>query len=171
GFDPHCDTPVEILHVVLLGVVKYWWQDSGGRATLKSQLSSCDMANLGGSTPRGHTLVQYAGLLVGRDFRVVLQVAPMVLHGLVPDVVYNAWMVLCQLTPLVFQPEINNVPDFMATLKPAVENFLMAAVRWNTLWFNKPKFYLFVHIVDHILRFGPAPLYATKMFEPYNLVI
>ncbi|KAI0696470.1 hypothetical protein C8T65DRAFT_535376, partial [Cerioporus squamosus] len=38
-------------------------------------------------------------------------------------------------------------------------------------WFNKPKFHLFVHLLNHIRRFGPAILYSTETFESYNLVI
>ncbi|KAJ7127605.1 hypothetical protein C8R44DRAFT_597681, partial [Mycena epipterygia] len=42
---------------------------------------------------------------------------------------------------------------------------------WNTQWFNKPKFHLFVHLVPHNRRFGPLILYATETFESFILVI
>lgn len=56
-------------------------------------------------------------------------------------------------------------------LEENISNFLAATALWNTQWFNKPKFHLFVHLVNHIRRFGPAVLYATEGFESYNLVI
>ncbi|KAJ6489298.1 hypothetical protein C8R47DRAFT_1215648 [Mycena vitilis] len=58
-FDANRDTPVEILHVVLLGVVKYWWRDavsrqnSKGKEELKARLSSVDVAGLNTPTIRG----------------------------------------------------------------------------------------------------------------------
>lgn len=57
------------------------------------------------------------------------------------------------------------------TLEAAVFDFLTATALWNTQWFNKPKFHLFVHLTDHIRRFGPLILYATESFESFNLVI
>lgn len=56
-------------------------------------------------------------------------------------------------------------------LENAVFDFLGATALWTTQWFNKPKFHLFVHLLSHIQRFGPAPIYATETFESYNLVI
>ncbi|KAI0645013.1 hypothetical protein C8Q79DRAFT_911834 [Trametes meyenii] len=120
-FDPNSDSPFEALHVVLLGVVKYWWrdacarQDQRGKATLKARLSSTDVSGLGVSALRGHTLVQYAGSLVGRDFRIILQVAPAVLYGLIPDAAYEAWLALCRLAPLIFLPEIENLGKYMVS--------------------------------------------------------
>ncbi|KAF7341642.1 hypothetical protein MSAN_02061900 [Mycena sanguinolenta] len=156
-FDANCDTPVEILHVVLLGVVKYRWRDavsrqtSSGKEELKARLSSVNVSGLNTPTIRGNTYVQYAGSLVGRDFRVILQVAPIVLYGIIPPSHYEGWVALCKLAPLIFQPVIEHLPTY--------------------LWFNKPKFHLFVHLVYHIPRFGPLILYATESFESYNLVI
>ncbi|EPQ49898.1 hypothetical protein GLOTRDRAFT_16972, partial [Gloeophyllum trabeum ATCC 11539] len=114
-FDANQDSPVEILHVVLLGVVKYWWRDavsrqnSKGKEELKTRLSSIDTAGLGTSRLRGHTLVQYAGSLVGRDFRLILQVGPSVLHGLILETHYKGWLALCRLAPLLFQPSIEHM--------------------------------------------------------------
>ncbi|KAJ7340738.1 hypothetical protein DFH08DRAFT_811931 [Mycena albidolilacea] len=176
-FDANSDTPVEILHVVLLGVVKYWWRDavsrqtSKGKEELRARLSSVDVAGLNTPPICGNTDVQYAGSLVGRDFRVILQVALVVLHGLIPQVHYDGWVALCKLTPLMFQPVIEHLPTYLKTLDDAVFDFLAATALWNTQWFNKPKFHLFVHIPEHVRRFGPLILYATKSFESYNLVI
>ncbi|KAJ7471360.1 hypothetical protein B0H11DRAFT_1613510, partial [Mycena galericulata] len=111
-FDPNTYSPVEILHVILLGFVKYFWRDAvsrqkpDGKEVLKARINSFDSSGLGLAKPRGNTLVQYAGSLAGRDFRLVLQLAPAVLYGLIPERAYDAWLALCRLAPIVFQPEI-----------------------------------------------------------------
>ncbi len=118
-FDANQDSPVEILHVVLLGVVKYWWRDAVSRQTaegkdeLRVRLESLDISGLDCAKLRGKTLVQYAGSLVGRDFRVILQVAPAVLQDLISDVQYEAWLALTRLAPLIFQPKIENLTLYL----------------------------------------------------------
>ncbi|CDO70741.1 hypothetical protein BN946_scf184798.g56 [Trametes cinnabarina] len=177
AFEPNVDTPFEALHNVLLGVVKYWWrdacarQDQRGKATLIARLSSADVAGLGISPLRGHTLVHYAGSLVGRDFRVILQVAPSVLYGLLPQAAYEAWLALCRLAPLIFQPQITSREVYEERLTFAIDDFLAATALWSIRWFNKTKFHLFVHLREHIEHFGPAILAATESFESFNLVI
>jgi hypothetical protein len=120
-FDPNAHTPVEILHVVLLGFVKYFWRDAvsrqkaEGKEILKVRLSSFDMGGLGLSRAKGHTLVQYAGSLNGADFRLILQLAPSVLQGLIPDAAYQAWLALCRLAPLLFQPQISDRESYLVS--------------------------------------------------------
>jgi hypothetical protein len=120
GLDPHSDTPVEILHTVLLGFIKYFWRDvvqnqlkSGSikKALLETRLSSFDVSGLGINKLSGHTLVHYAGSLTGRDFRAIAQVAPFVLYDLVPEACYTTWIALSNLIPLIWQPTINNIDD------------------------------------------------------------
>lgn len=176
-FDANTDSPVEILHVVLLGVVKYWWRDAVSRLNtaqkevLKTRLSSLDVSGLNTARLRGNTFVQYAGSLVGRDFRIILQVAPSVLQGLIPDVHYQAWLTLCHLAPMIFQPAISNLTEYLRDLEDAIVRFLGATALWNIQWFNKAKFHLFLHLPYHVRRFGPLPLYATESFESFNFVI
>ncbi|KAJ3542935.1 hypothetical protein NM688_g5919 [Phlebia brevispora] len=143
--DPNQDTPVEILHVVLLGFVKYFWRDAvsrqnaTGKKTLKTRLSSLDVSDLGLDPLNGHTLVQYAKSLTGRDFRMVVQVAPAVLYDLVPKPAYRAWLALCRLCPLVFQNEIPDRSEYMTALANAIDDFLLTTALWNVQWFNKPR--------------------------------
>ncbi|KAG2046570.1 hypothetical protein BDR06DRAFT_985533 [Suillus hirtellus] len=117
GIDPHTDTPVEILHTVLLGFVKYLWRnvvsvrigkDKLKCELLETHLSSVDISGLGLSHLAGHTLIQYAGSLVGRDFHAIAQVAPFILHDLVPTECYDTWVALSNLIPLIWQLEIED---------------------------------------------------------------
>ncbi|KAG8692786.1 hypothetical protein FRC08_009539 [Ceratobasidium sp. 394] len=175
--DANQDTPVEILHVILLGIAKYFWRDAVARQTaegkeiLKARIDSLDLSGLGLSAPRGSTLVQYAGSLTGRDFRVILQIGVLVLYDLVPSEAYNAWRALSHLTPLAFQSEIDNIDDYVVILSDSINALLEATVLWTPQWFNKPKFHVLLHLPQHIRRFGPAVLFATETFESYNFVI
>ncbi|KAG8711841.1 hypothetical protein FRC08_015364 [Ceratobasidium sp. 394] len=120
GIDITQDTPVEILHVVLLGIVKYFWRDviscldNRSRSVLTARLNSFDTRGLGISRLDGKVLVQYAKSLTGGNFRDILQVAPAVLYDLIDGPAYNMWIALCRLAPLVFQPEIQNLDAYIA---------------------------------------------------------
>ncbi|KAK7029116.1 hypothetical protein R3P38DRAFT_2524834 [Favolaschia claudopus] len=180
GLDPHQDTPVEILHVILLGFVKYLWRDlvqlqlnkkEDKKALLMNRLSSLDVSGLGISPLAGRTLVQYSGSLVGRDFRAIAQVAPFIIYDLVSDECFKTWQALSKLVPLIWQPEIENIDSHIALLTTEIENFLLCAARWTNRWFNKPKFHIIVHLPAHIRRFGPAILFATEAFESFNAII
>ncbi|KAJ3912202.1 hypothetical protein F5877DRAFT_93625 [Lentinula edodes] len=181
GLDPHSDTPVEILHVVLLGFVKYLWRDvidnqlkknADKKKELATRLSSLDISGLGiESKLAGNTLVNHYGSLTGSDFRKISQVAPFVLKGFVSDECYQTWLSLSKLIPLIWQPEIKSLDSYIALLQHEIEQFLLYAAKWSIRWFNKPKFHILVHLPDHIRRFGPAILFATEVFESYNAVI
>jgi hypothetical protein len=72
------DTPVEILHVVLLGVVKYLARENIGKlkekqkSLLIGQLNSlnCLSMNIDGIKP--DHLIKHIKSLVGRHFKVIL---------------------------------------------------------------------------------------------------
>ncbi|KIM65614.1 hypothetical protein SCLCIDRAFT_14846 [Scleroderma citrinum Foug A] len=180
GLNPHSDTPVEVLHTVLLGFVKYFWRDAVHirigknkikRELLETRLSSFDTSGLGIPPLSGHTLVQYAGSLVGRDFRTIAQAAPFVLHGLVPQECYDAWIALSKIVPLIWKPEIEDLDAHLTLLESAIQNFLAHTAYWTPRWFNKPKFHILLHLPEHIRCFGPAALFATEGFESFNAVI
>ncbi|KAI0751777.1 hypothetical protein C8Q80DRAFT_1099078 [Daedaleopsis nitida] len=178
--DAHQDTPVEVLHVVLLGFVKYLWCDlvqeqlknkENTKTLLATRLSSVDVSGLGISPLVGNTLVQYAGSLTGRDFRAIAQVAPFVIYDMVSPECYEAWIALSKLIPLIWQPVIYDVSTYLSGLEKEIHHFLLCTARWTVRWFNKPKFHIILHLVEHIRRFGPAALFATEAFESFNAVI
>ena len=53
----------------------------------------------------------------------------------------------------------------------AVTYLLNCTARWTPQWFNKPKFHILLHLVEHIRQFGLALLFATETFESYNALI
>ncbi|KAJ7223860.1 hypothetical protein B0H12DRAFT_1213067 [Mycena haematopus] len=180
GLDPHQDTPVEILHVVLLGFVKYFWRDliqlqlknkDDKKELLITRLNSLDVSGLGISPLPGRTLVKYSGSLTGRDFRAIAQVAPFVIYDLVSRECFETWQALSKLIPLIWQPEIADIDTHIALITKEIDNFLLHAARWTNRWFNKPKFHIILHLPAHIRRFGPAILFATEAFESFNAII
>ncbi|KAK1236064.1 hypothetical protein PQX77_000704 [Marasmius sp. AFHP31] len=135
GLDPHSDTPVEILHVVLLGFVKYLWRDviknqikqkDPKKKELAARLSSVGLQGLGLDSEKlpGDTCVNYYGSLNGGDFRKLVQVAPFVLHGLVSDECYATWISLSTLVPLIWQPEIDDIDAYLTLLQEEIDTFL-----------------------------------------------
>ncbi|KAI0782792.1 hypothetical protein C8Q75DRAFT_795782 [Abortiporus biennis] len=177
GLDPHKDTPVEILHVILLGFIKYFWRDvmsvlkQDQKDLLVTRLNSFDISGLKLSPLPGSTLVQYAGSLVGRDFRAISQVAPFVLYDLVTIECYETWLAISTLVPLIWQSTIIDLDQHVKALESAIDYFLNCTARWTPRWFNKPKFHIIQHLPPHVRRFGPAPLFATEAFESFNAVI
>lgn len=130
GLDPHSDTPVEILHVILLGFVKYLWRDvienqikknPERQKTLIVRLSSLEIGGLGlDSKLAGATLVNHYGSLTGSDFRKVAQVAPFVLKDFVSIDCYTTWVALSKLIPLIWQPEILELKSYLVALIPCM---------------------------------------------------
>ncbi|KAG1740436.1 uncharacterized protein EDB91DRAFT_1282289 [Suillus paluster] len=157
----------------------YFWRDAVEclsavhKATIEAHLSSLDISGLGPDVakPHGHTLVHYAGSLVGCDFRLISQVAVFVLYDMLETKILDAWAALCVLVPLPWMPKIENLDDYMAELNVAIKRFMDCTACWTPQWFNKPKFHLILHIVDHIRRFGPVITFAMEVHKSYNSIV
>jgi hypothetical protein len=84
GFDGSKHTPVEILHVFLLGMVNYLFRDFMNHLKPNEkqeliglwQLFTTNSLNIPLVKPIG--LVQYASSLVGQDFKTIIQAAPFI---------------------------------------------------------------------------------------------
>ncbi|KAI8459667.1 hypothetical protein BY996DRAFT_6429889 [Phakopsora pachyrhizi] len=177
GFDGHKDTPVEVLHVILLGIVKYLYCDliSGLTVDKKEELvarfQSFDISNLNIPSIKAKYLVQHYSSLVGKDFKIIIQAAPFVFFTIIEESRQKIWISLCHLCSLIFQTHISCLENYVANLNSFTQDFLIKLISSNAQWVNKPKFHILLHLSQSVACFGPASLFATEKFESYNGVV
>ncbi|KAI8458796.1 hypothetical protein BY996DRAFT_6430113 [Phakopsora pachyrhizi] len=177
GSDGHKDTPVEVFHVVLLGILKYLYRDLiGGLSASKkdeliARLQSFDTSNLNIQPIKAKYLVQHYLSLVGKDFKVLIQAAPFVFFPLIEDSKHKIWISLCHLCSFIFQTHITDLTKYMADLEYFAQDFLLKLISTNAQWVNKPKFHMLIHLSQSIARFGPTSLFSTEKYESYNGVV
>jgi hypothetical protein len=176
GFDGHLDTPVECLHVVLLGIVKYLYRDAISTIPdrhhhkLKARYASFTISGLNIAPIIPRTMIDNAKSLVGKEFGVVMQTAAFVLFEYIDEEHRLLWSYLSNLGSYIFQPEIPNISVYLAQLKVLIGRFLNQLISLNAQWTNKPKFHMLLHLVHSIERLGPAILFATQKLESFNRV-
>ncbi|KAL7746145.1 hypothetical protein RI367_008537 [Sorochytrium milnesiophthora] len=88
SIDAHVDTPVEVLHTVLLGPVKYVLQTLVKSITIEQKSTlrrRFNVLNADGFLRNisGRALVHHVGSLVGRDHKDFVHVAPFAFLGLI----------------------------------------------------------------------------------------
>jgi hypothetical protein len=168
GFDTVKDTPVEVLHVFLLGPVKYLFGDfiSGLDELQKKELLAlwdCFNTNsLNIPSIRPTSMVQYCSSLIGKDFRIILQAAPFIFFQFMTPSQINIWSSLCSLGSLIFQTHIEDMQLYISDLKKHIDTFFYHIIQDSAQWVNKAKFHMLLHLPESILRYGPASLFATE---------
>ncbi|KAI8452471.1 hypothetical protein BY996DRAFT_8515030 [Phakopsora pachyrhizi] len=177
GFDGHKDTPVEVLHVVLLGILKYLYRDLIGglsankKEELIARLQTFDTNNLNIQPIKAKYLIQHYSSLVGKDFKALIQAAPFVFFQLIEDSKCKIWTSLCHLCSFIFQTHIRDIKKYTAKITYFTQDFLLKLISASAQRVNKPKFHMLIHLSQSIARFGPASLFATEKFESYNGVV
>ncbi|KAG1731926.1 hypothetical protein EDB19DRAFT_1896866 [Suillus lakei] len=125
GLDIHMDTPTEILHTILLGVVKYFWGQTVFLLEkvkflhiFQCRLESIDKDGLNAPCLNADYICHYKGSLIGKHFKSLAQVMPFIIHDLVPPTVLNAWTVIGELVVLVWHTKITDTEAYLACLIP-----------------------------------------------------
>ncbi|KAJ6524031.1 hypothetical protein B0H19DRAFT_934723 [Mycena capillaripes] len=177
GFDPTRDTPVELLHTILLGVVKYIWHASHTswsdqqKKTYALRLQSTNIDGLSIHPIRSNYIMQYAGSLIGRQFKTIVQTNIFHVHGIVPDLKFMAWKAAGELSALLWVPEIRNLDEYRRDLKVAVANVLdIFAMIDPSKMVTKIKYHLLAHLDEDTVDFGPLIGVMTEVFECFNAI-
>ncbi|KNZ49633.1 hypothetical protein VP01_4890g2 [Puccinia sorghi] len=99
--------------------------------------------------------------LVGKDFKIILQVAPFLFFKFMSPDQQNHWMALCMLSTYFFTTKMDNMTTSLSNIYKYIRIFLHHTIRMSTRCANKPKFHMLLHLPESIKRFGPPSLFAT----------
>lgn len=176
GVDIHRDTPTEILHTVLLGVVKYYWAQSfyivekaKKLPLFESRVTSANTAGLNLPRLDARYMCGHHGSLIGKHFKALVQIMSFVAYDLLPPNVLDAWLLLGRLTSLLWYTEIDDIRVYTDELQGVIDEFLIITAQCSpSILILKPKFHFLVHLPSYIKRFGPALLFSTERFESFN---
>ena len=120
GLDIYKDTLTEILHTILLGVVKYFWGQTAFildknhlLGTFQTRLESVNIDGLNSPTLAAEYIIRYKGGLVRRHFKGLAQVMPYLVYDLVPETVLEGWLVIGRLIVLLWHTLIENTECYL----------------------------------------------------------
>ncbi|KAG2087604.1 uncharacterized protein F5147DRAFT_588042 [Suillus discolor] len=129
GLNMHMDTPTEILHTVLLGVVKYFWGQTVfllEKAKLmdifQTHLHSVDTDGLNAPCLGADYICHYKGSLIGKHFKSLAQVMLFLIYDLVPSTVLDAWTIIGELVVLVWHTNILNMEAYLVSLYANIDS-------------------------------------------------
>ncbi|KAJ6584218.1 hypothetical protein B0H10DRAFT_2168096 [Mycena sp. CBHHK59/15] len=169
GFDPTKDTPVEILHTILLGVVKYIWH--GSHTSWSTPQKEMYALHLQSTNTDANYIMQYVNSLIGCQFKTTAQTNVFHVHGIVTDEQFATWRAVGELAALIWFPEIWDLKQYCNDVYIAAGNVLDAfTVLDPTKIISKIKLHLLIHTPEDIVAFGPLVGVATEIFECFNAI-
>ncbi|SJL18296.1 uncharacterized protein ARMOST_21882 [Armillaria ostoyae] len=177
GLDPSQDTPVEILHTILLGIIKYIWHmvhtsmSDTDRDLFAIRLQATNIDGLTVPPIRAAYMMQYRNNLIGKHFKTLMQTMAFHVHDIVTPAQFRLIKAAGALGALLWVPEIENMAQYLKDLDTLIGNVLDAFGDVDpSKILIKIKLHLLPHLLSDIRRFGPAIRNSTEVFECYNAI-
>ncbi|KAL0095480.1 C2H2-type zinc finger transcription factor [Phycomyces blakesleeanus] len=181
SFDPEKDTPVQILYTILLGVAKYMVIDLV-KVVLKNDTVTIARLSEFLTDYMQSTGLSRNGSFVSRDFKVLLQILPVILitefsgnHEL--DLVILCFVELGLLCSLVFVCQVtSDFDNYIIRVDYTVKYLIRALFDYDKetknelhkAYCTKPKVHYLTHLKEDIIRFGSALNYETEKGKQFN---
>ncbi|KAJ6618968.1 hypothetical protein B0H10DRAFT_2371976 [Mycena sp. CBHHK59/15] len=177
GLDPNRDTPVEILHTILLGIIKYVWYilhsgwSEAQRDLFVIRLQSTDIDGLTIPPIRAAYMMQYRNGLIGKHFKTLMQTMVFHVHDLVSPELFILVKSVSELGASLWVHEIGDMAKYTTDLSILIGNVLDAFGDQDPAKILlKIKLHLLPHIVEDAVRFGPPIRNSTEVFECFNAI-
>jgi hypothetical protein len=138
-----------------LDQMRHWW-------------AAVNLNGLNITTINPNYIIKHFKSLVGKDFKMIVQVAPFIFFKFMTTAQRDHWHSLCILSTLVFTTQIEDMGRYLADIRQSVDIFLYHTIKMSARWVNKPKWHMLLHLPESIARFGPPSLFATEKFESFN---
>lgn len=167
-------TPIELLHTLLLGLIKYFTRksvalmDDEKKAVLSARIRGLHKGGLGFASD-AKSLVKYTGSLNGKDFRFFVLVAPFVLQDLVPQEWMDAWVAIARFNAVAYRRIIDGSYEEECT--KALQHMYLALLKVDVTIFFKRKMHLLSHLAFQCTRNGPGILSASEVYENFVKVL
>ncbi|KAL0076457.1 hypothetical protein F4703DRAFT_1743267, partial [Phycomyces blakesleeanus] len=168
SFDLSKDTPIEILHAILLGIAKYLInrlvkitlkKHADKLEKLSKSLKECEQTT--GLSCRFTQLLRHCESFLGRDYKVLLQTLPAIfLRDFSDDEVESHFEEYLARVDYVVNDLIRELHTFDTWV--ATKEKELTQKDDYTPFCNKPKVHFLNHLTDNIRRFGPALNYETE---------
>ncbi|KAI9457503.1 hypothetical protein HD554DRAFT_2030027 [Boletus coccyginus] len=130
GINIHKDTPTEILHTILLGIVKYFWGQTAYILEkdqlirmFQTRLASINQEGLNIPTLHADYIIRYKGALVGKHFKGLAQVMPYLIYDLVPEKVLQGWSLIGKLVVLLWHTSIEDTEAYLVSRSLPVRSY------------------------------------------------
>ena len=142
----HLDTPTEILHTVLLGVIKYFWgqmvhilEKAKLLNLFQSHLESINNDSLNAPSLNAEYMCHYKGGLIRKHFKSLAQVMPFVIYYLVPQTVVDGWTTIGELVVLLWHTKINDLNVDLVSARAVMQSMPQRPVDQSTPYLGTPQ--------------------------------
>ncbi|KAI0824464.1 hypothetical protein BC628DRAFT_1339415 [Trametes gibbosa] len=173
--DPTVDTPVELLHTILLGVVKYTWHwlhtlwTVTQKSTYVLRLQATNMDALSVHAIRASYILQYANSLIGWQLKTIAQTVSFHVHDILDPLKFSLWLTVREMTALLWFPEISDLKTYKADLTTAIANVLNLFAEMDpSKIIEKIKLHMLTHAPDNVDQFGRLLVVITEAFELFD---